>query len=521
MTQAVRELEPTRILLVDLSHLYWSAYHATKDQAQHAAAESTLHRAHQLREGYEFVAFCCDSPPYKRKQVFEGYKANREPAPPAAHDQFDRVKDRLRRDGLLLWAAPGYEADDIIATAVKRALELDEPVRITIASNDKDLLQLVRDPVVHYLSTNTGIFMMEREVFAKFGVLPQQIGDLLALMGDKSDGIEGIPGVGPKTAAQWLVKHKTLDGVLEAAPKEKVGAVQDNIVKHGDKARLARKLVELDTTAPLNFDEIFEERKPEPLVEMDMAALDATEDDDQDLAELIPGPKAEPPPTFAGELVSPPATKRDAKQPGPEPATVQTPTNGAGGSGGAIVPSNMPFEMQLQPGSLKAAHALGTAIFNSRLFAKFPNAEAVTAVILRGREMGLTALTSCQAFHFFDGQLVMHAHLIAAKIAEHHDCEYFRFVGGDDTYAEYECKHRAHPEPTRLRYTIEQAKQAGLCPPVLRTENPTPGEKDRRGNWEKRPAEMLRKTCAVQLGRLVFPSAAMGLYSAIELGGDE
>jgi 5'-3' exonuclease len=489
-------MEPKRILLVDLSHLFWSVYHATKDQVQNSAFEVTLDRAHQIRDGFELVAFCCDSPPYKRKQAFPAYKANRDPAPPSAHDQFERVKERLRRDGLLLWAAPGYEADDVIATATRVALE--RSLCVTIASNDKDLLQLVRDPVVDFVSTATGAVKTEADVRAKFGVPPRLMGDLLALVGDRADGIEGVPGVGPKTAATWLARHGSLEGVLAAAPKEKVGAIQDAIVKNADKARIARQLVELDTTAPINFEELFEERKPEPLVEMDMAALDSTEEQGDPVAAPSPEPAE-----FPGEIV-----KHDGERPR---------TNGNGGKELAVA---LPFEMQLQPRTLAAAAALGAAIFNSRLFQKFPNAEAVTAVILRGREMGLTALTACQAFHFFEGQLVPHAHLITAKVEEHPDCEYFRYVGGDDTFAEYECKSRRHPEPTRLRYTIDQAKQAGLCPPELRTANPTPGDKDRRGNWEKRPAEMLRKTAAVQLGRLVFPSAALGMYAIEELGGD-
>lgn len=508
MTQsAAQDAQATRILLVDLSHLFWSAYHATKDAGQSGAFEIALDKAHRLRDGYQWVAFCCDSPPYKRKQVFEGYKANRDPAPPVVHDQFDRLKQRLRRDGLLLWAAPGYEADDVIATAVKRALELDEPVRVTIASNDKDLLQLVRDPEVHYVSTATGAWMLEAEVEAKFGVPPRLIGDWLALVGDKSDGIAGVPGVGPKNASNWLHKHGSLEAALAAALTEKVGAVQDAIVKHAEQARLARKLVELDSTAPINFDEIFEERTPEPLVETNMADLDST-------ADLGEEPQAPPPPapeSFEGELV--PSDRSTAEKPKPKPAS-QAP------NGTAIVHADLPFEMQLQPRSIAGAAALGKAIFNSRLFQKFPNEDATTAVILRGREMGLTALTALQCFHFFENQLVMHAHLIVAKVEEHPDCEYFEFIGGDDTYAEYETKKRGATKPVRLKYTIDQAKQAGLCPDEIRTRNPTPGDKDSRKAWEKRPAELLRKTCAVQLGRVVYPSAALGIYAIEELGGE-
>jgi hypothetical protein len=118
--------------------------------------------------------------------------------------------------------------------------------------------------------------------------------------------------------------------------------------------------------------------------------------------------------------------------------------------------------------------------------------------------MGLGALTSLDAFHNFEGKPLMHAHLIIARAKADPDCEYFQFLGGDHEHAEYETKVRSNPKPTRLRYTIEQAREAGLIRP--------------NGNWAKRPDEMLRKTCAVQLARIEYPSAAMGLYCAEEMG---
>jgi hypothetical protein len=112
----------------------------------------------------------------------------------------------------------------------------------------------------------------------------------------------------------------------------------------------------------------------------------------------------------------------------------------------------------------------------------------------------------------------MHAHLIVARAKKHPDCEYFTMVESTDTSCTYETKNRTSAQPSRLTYTIEQAKQAGLCPEEIRTRSVAkPGEKDSRGNWEKRPAEMLRKTCAVQLVRVEFPDAAMGIYCEEEL----
>ena len=515
-------MEPTKILLIDTSHLYWSSWHATKDQNISEAYETTLARVHALRQGYEFVACCCDSPPYKRKELASSYKSNREAAPPAAVAQFERVKERLAADGVLLWGVRGYEADDIMATAVKRALALDEPVSVTIASADKDLMQLVRDPSVRMHSTMTGATIDEAAVLTKFGVKPDMIGDLLALMGDKSDGIEGVPGVGPKHAAKLLLEFGNIEGVIAGVVGAKESAVRSAVMANTETIRLARKLVTLDSSVPLNFDEIFERREVKPLREVDLNMLD---DDSIDLIgpppdAKEPAPPSEPPPEIPA-LVVPPREQAPINTSGetvPLSATLdRVKTNGKS----EALAKALPFEMQLQPNSLAAAAALGTAIFNSRLFEKkFANPEAITAVILRGREMGLTALTACQVFHFFAGNLVMGAHLITANVMDDPDCEYFRFVEGDGTMATYETKHRRDPEPTRHTYTIDDAKQAGLCPDVIRTRNPNPGQKDERGAWEKNPASLLRKTCAVQLGRIVYPGRALGLYSAEELGGE-
>jgi hypothetical protein len=311
------------------------------------------------------------------------------------------------------------------------------------------------------------------DVVDKFGVTPEQVGDFLALVGDKSDNVTGVPGVGPVKAAKLLKEYGDLESVLTKIAAAQPSALRDSVIEHADVARLARKLVALDSDAPIDFDQVFVKREPQPIVEVNADDLAPEEQEEN-----------EPPPLTEITTREP---RKDAL---------------------ATRPS---FEMQLQPDNLKAAAALGAAIYNSRLFPKLPNAEAITAVILRGREMGITALTACQVFHYFDGQLTMHAHLIIAEAEKHPDCEWFRYVDGDATFAEYETKHRAHPSPTRLRYTIEQATTAGL---VRATSSGKPS------NWQRIPAEMLRKTCGVQLARIVYPSAALGLYCAEEIGAD-
>src|SRR5262245_28598632 len=133
------------LLLIDLSGIFWANWHATADQNVNGAHDLTLDKIASLREGFDHAVICCDCPPYKRKKIAPSYKAQRDAPPPQAIELLGRVQSRLELDGLLIWRREGYEADDVIATAVALAQNEQEPVEITIASSDKDLLQLVDD----------------------------------------------------------------------------------------------------------------------------------------------------------------------------------------------------------------------------------------------------------------------------------------------------------------------------------------------------------------------------------------
>ena len=492
--------QTSSLLLIDVSHLFWSAWHAGADKDIGFAFDATITKVHSLRNGYDYVAICCDAPPYWRKELLPTYKANREAAPPAAIEQFKRTKERLRKDGLLLWEARGFEADDIIATAVSHARDFST---VDIASSDKDLMQLISDAEgISMVSTRDGKRYNEAEVREKYGVPPELIADSLALQGDSSDNIPGIKGVGPKTAAELLNTYGSMTAVFENVDKIKQPARQIAIAEGAPNARLARKLVELRTDAPIRFEELFEERKQEPL-----ANDDGYEDgfDESESAEDIP---ISPPPSPKEEPSAPkvevlPKQNGNGNGHAAEPETAQT----------AIVPiAPVEWSLGLEPRTITAAFGLAKGLLNSRLYSKFPNSEAILAVIIRGREMGLGALTALDCFHVVEGKPCLSAHLIVAKAKKHEDCEYFQFVGGDGTFAEYETKNRRNPRPTRLKYTIAQAKEAGLCVP--------PRDGKQAGNWIKRPAEMLRKTAAVQLVRIEYPDAALGLYSLEEMGVD-
>jgi len=147
---------------------------------------------------------------------------------------------------------------------------------------------------------------------------------------------------------------------------------------------------------------------------------------------------------------------------------------------------------------------LARRLYESKLYQRFPNAEAILAVMLTGLEIGLQPMQSVApgTFSIIQGSPCPGAHLLLARAMQDPDCEYLQFVGGDDAKATYETKHRKQPSPTRLTFTIEEARAAGLA-----------------GNaqWKARPAVMLRKTCGVQLARIVYPGALVGLYAAEEV----
>lgn len=473
-----------KLILIDLSAIFWAAWHASADEHVSTAYEKTVEKIHALRSGHDFCAIAVDAPPYWRKELLPTYKAQRDAPPENALEQLRRVKARLEADGLLLWAAQGFEADDIIATAVERAHA--DGHAVTVASSDKDLLQLVSDARnVRVQSLRDGSVFDAAAVVAKFGVGPDLMGDFLALMGDASDNVPGVPGVGPKTAAKLLAEHGSLDGVLAWKDEIKQPKLRDSLTLAAQDALLARRIVELRTDAPIDFADLFKPREVKQIAEIQEAEEMDQPDNMTEDGEIISSPGPVPAPTPSAQIIP-----------------VDAP------SSALAKPAD--FSMGLEPMSLGAAFKLAQGLANSRLYARFPNAEAIWAVIIRGREMGLGALTALDSFHVIEGRPSPGAHLLIARCKAHPDCEYFQFVGGDATFAEYETKNRRNPRPTRLKYTIEQAKAAGL---IKQTRSGEPGQ------WEKRPEEMLRKTAAVQLGRIEYPDAIGGLYATEELGG--
>lgn len=214
-------------------------------------------------ENPEYLVMVFDSKePSFRKKKFEEYKANRDVPPEDLVPQFDYIKKVTRALNITVLASPGYEADDIIATLVRRHLPKNHPA--IIVTGDKDLMQLVNDKV-HLLDTMREKKTDPKGVQEKFGVKPEQVVDVLALAGDPSDNVPGVPGIGPKTASQLIKEYKDLKG-LYAHLGEIKGKKAENLKKYQDQAYLSQWLVTLNDEVPIK-ESFADFRKREPLQE--------------------------------------------------------------------------------------------------------------------------------------------------------------------------------------------------------------------------------------------------------------
>ena len=173
-----------------------------------------------------------------RHEIYEEYKANRPPMPEELQAQIDPLHEIICALGLPLIIEPDVEADDVIGTLALQAA--NQGHKVLVSTGDKDMAQLVNDKIT-LVNTMTNTSMDEAGVVEKFGVAPNQIIDYLALMGDKSDNIPGVPSVGPKTAAKWLNEYQTLKVLIENADAIK-GKVGEKLRDHLEQLPLAREL---------------------------------------------------------------------------------------------------------------------------------------------------------------------------------------------------------------------------------------------------------------------------------------
>ncbi len=216
----------------------------------------------EQEDGPSHMAVILDAPgKTHRDAMFDQYKANRPPAPEDLVPQFPLIRVATRAFSIPCIEVEGLEADDIIACYCAAAK--DAGWKTTIVSSDKDLMQLVEDGVIDMLDTMKDKRFTRVEVIEKFGVGPDKLGDVLALMGDKVDNVPGIPGIGPKTASQLINDFGDLDAVLAGAESIAKPKLKQSLIDHAEAARLSRELVRLVCDAPL----------PEPLDRLQLKGI--------------------------------------------------------------------------------------------------------------------------------------------------------------------------------------------------------------------------------------------------------
>lgn len=456
-----------KILLIDLSSIFWQTWHATKNNELNSAFELTIKKITRYADSYDHVGIAIDSPPYKRNEIDENYKMNRDKHSELALGQLSSVKSRLESDGFCLFSSQGLEADDIIASIVEQLKHRDGSIeKIDILTGDKDLTQLVSTNV-NTISVQTGDRFGPSEVVEKFGVMPQQVHDLLSLVGDNSDNVPGVPGIGVKWASKLIKTFGSVPEILRHIDAETDDlksftpySVVEKLCANAEQLKKSYELVHLVSGATVPIESLFSPRHPVPLTSDPSGLTGRTDATEGTL-----------------EVVSPAQTtiiRRDE------------------------------WNRNLEPTCPEQAWQTAVTLHNSRLYENFSTAESIFAVILRGRALGIDATTALDSFHVINGRPTMSANLMVGLVLNSKKSNFFKCIATSDEIATYKTHRKGDPdsEPTVLSWTIDDARRLGLT------------SKD---NWKKQPANMLRHRCAAALARLVYPDVVGGLYTPEEI----
>lgn len=211
---------------------------------------------------YLAIAFDAKGPTF-REEIYPDYKANR---PEMSNDlivQLPYIKKIVEAFNIPTLEVAGYEADDIIGTLARQAEK--KGFQIVIITGDKDMMQLVSDKITLF-DTMKGEKITVEEVKKRFGILPKELPDLFGLMGDASDNIPGVPGIGEKTAIELIKEFHSLENLLNSLEKVKKEKLRQNLQKFAQQARLSRELATINTQVPLktNLEEfLFTGRQPD------------------------------------------------------------------------------------------------------------------------------------------------------------------------------------------------------------------------------------------------------------------
>lgn len=246
-----------KLILLDSNSLINRAYYALPNLTNHSgqytgAIFGYLNMLLKIVDTYKpthVIATFDRKAPTFRKEIYDGYKATRKPMPHELASQLAPLKEIIKAMNIPILETDGYEADDIIGTIAKKF-----DVQTFIVTGDKDSLQLIDDTTTVLLTKKgiTEIAYYDEKALKEEGLVPSQIIDLKSLMGDASDNIPGVAGVGEKTARDLLAKYSTLDGVYEHIDEIK-GKLHERLVNDKETAYLSYKLATINTSSPVDI----------------------------------------------------------------------------------------------------------------------------------------------------------------------------------------------------------------------------------------------------------------------------
>lgn len=471
------------VVLIDLSSIAHPIWHMCgADPDPNAASQKIVARIRSIAGSQPHVAICCDKGKSFRHDISPAYKANRPEQDATLQHQITLARDILEGDGYPVWAVPGFEADDLIATATRLALEVQDTT-VAIVSADKDLLQLVGDRV-RAIRVKDGSIVDAEAVKAKFGVTPSQMRDFLCLVGDASDNVRGAKGIGEKKAAAILERFGSIDGLYRDMKEVGIATLElspkfvTTMREFAEFYPQTKELITLRADVELPFAQVFEPRQPKELPDFGNFGAegdDAMSDTDEQPATEQPAAAA---PTAEVTAIS----------------TVREPE--------VLAAAPAEWERQLEPRSMRESISLAKYVHESRLFSAYGTPQAVLTTLLAGRELGLQSMASLRAIHIVEGKPSLAADLIQALVIRSGKAEYFRCTARSATSCTFVTKRHGNPE-FALTITIEEMRKAW----------PKDQAAWDKSGWGKNPADMLVARCRAKLARLEYPDVVHGIYS--------
>ena len=250
----------SRLFLIDGSNQMYRAYHAlppmtnASGQVTHAVYGFVTMLTKLIADHKpEFIAASFDlAGPTFRRDLAADYKATRSPMPTDLIDQVPLVHQACRALGVPILTTDRYEADDVMGTLARQAAA--RGFEVALVTGDKDFFQLVGGPIKVYNPRDPGTWYDAEGVKQKFGVPPEQVIDVLALMGDTSDNVKGVPGIGEKGARDLIAAFGSLEGLLARAGEVQQKRYREALLAHAEDARQSQALVTIHTDCPVTFD---------------------------------------------------------------------------------------------------------------------------------------------------------------------------------------------------------------------------------------------------------------------------